>query len=149
MIRLEHANMTVQSIDEVQDFLQTAFPDFRVRHEGSVDLPDCTKRWMHLGNDHQYIALEELNLHQKDQRDSYRDIGINHLGFVVEDLAPVVARLVSKGYRQGHLHAESRYRRRVYFFDKTGFEWEFVEYKSADPKLRNDYSPERPLSQIS
>jgi len=32
------------------------------------------------------------------------------------------------------------YRKRVYFSDRTGFEWEFVQYFSDEPKERNDYS---------
>ena len=33
-IRLEHANVSVRDIHEMIRFLQTAFPEFRVRGEG-------------------------------------------------------------------------------------------------------------------
>jgi len=33
-VRLEHANLTVRDIEEMIRFLQTAFPEFRVRGEG-------------------------------------------------------------------------------------------------------------------
>ena len=35
---------------------------------------------------------------------------------------------------------EHPHRRRKYFFDADGIEWEFVEYASGDPAQRNDYS---------
>ena len=31
-------------------------------------------------------------------------------------------------------------RRRIYFYDPDGNDWEFIEYTSADPAMRNDYS---------
>jgi hypothetical protein len=31
------------------------------------------------------------------------------------------------------------FRRRVYFEDPEGNDWEFVQYFSADPRERNDY----------
>jgi len=33
-VRLEHANLTVRDVEETIRFLQTAFPEFRVRGEG-------------------------------------------------------------------------------------------------------------------
>jgi hypothetical protein len=32
------------------------------------------------------------------------------------------------------------WRKRMYFIDADGNDWEFVEYLSADPARRNDYS---------
>ena len=37
------------------------------------------------------------------------------------------------------------HRKRVYFYDPDGNDWEFVEYFTADMALRNDYDlPEAP-----
>jgi hypothetical protein len=53
-VRLEHANLTVRDINGMIGFLQTAFPEFRVRGEGkSRD----GSRWVHVGTDETYIAL--------------------------------------------------------------------------------------------
>ena len=53
-VRLEHANLTVRDINGMIGFLQTAFPEFKVRGEGkSRD----GSRWVHVGTDETYIAL--------------------------------------------------------------------------------------------
>lgn len=46
--RLEHANICVRDIDAMIRFLQTAFPEFHVRGEGTS--ADGT-RWVHVGTD--------------------------------------------------------------------------------------------------
>ncbi len=33
-VRLEHADLIVRNIDQMIRFLQTAFPEFRMRHDG-------------------------------------------------------------------------------------------------------------------
>ncbi len=43
-VRLEHANLTVRDIDGMIRFLQTAFPEFRVRGEGKNR---DGSRWVH------------------------------------------------------------------------------------------------------
>ena len=56
MERLEHANLCVHDIDAVVRFLMTAFPDFTIRKD-AMD-PDGS-RWVHVGNDETYIALNQ------------------------------------------------------------------------------------------
>ena len=58
--RLEHANITVSSIDEGIRFLTAAFPGFKVRGEGRGDHGDYQKRWLYVGTDQTYLALEEI-----------------------------------------------------------------------------------------
>ena len=53
-VRPEHANLVVRDIDATIRFLQTAFPEFKIRFEG-LD-PDGS-RWFHIGTDETYIAL--------------------------------------------------------------------------------------------
>ena len=53
-VRLEHANLTVRDIDGMIRFLQTAFPEFRLRGEGKNR---DGSRWVHVGTDQTYIAL--------------------------------------------------------------------------------------------
>ena len=55
-IRLEHANLSVRDIHEMIRFLQTAFPEFRVRGEG---ITRDGAHWVHVGTDDTYIALSE------------------------------------------------------------------------------------------
>ena len=55
-VRLEHANLCVRNIDEMIRFLQTAFPEFRIRHDATG--ADGT-RWVHVGTDETYLALNQ------------------------------------------------------------------------------------------
>jgi hypothetical protein len=44
------------------------------------------------------------------------------------------------GY-EPNMHADGHpARRRVYFYDPEGNDWEFVQYLSDDPAERNDYA---------
>jgi hypothetical protein len=55
-VRLEHANLCVRDIEAMIRFLQTAFPEFRVRGEG---MSNDGRRWAHVGTDETYIALSQ------------------------------------------------------------------------------------------
>ena len=55
-VRLEHANLCVRDIDGMIRFLETAVPEFEIRHDG---IGQDGKRWVHVGLDETYIALEE------------------------------------------------------------------------------------------
>ena len=128
-MQLEHANLNVSSIDAAVRFLQTAFPEFRVRGGGVVE----GKRWAHVGTDETYLALNES--------DSTALGGpLNHLGYVVDDVDALAARMHAAGYREGFVAPEHPHRKRRYFHDSQDVEWEFVEYLVDDPVLRNDYS---------
>ena len=136
--RLEHANITVKSIDEGVRFLTAAFPDFQPRggHEGEQ------KRWLHVGTDETYIALEEMTETTVSNRKPYRDVGINHVGFVVDDLDGLISRLENAGYKTGDLAEEIDYRKRTYVFDDNGVEWEFVQYLTEDVEKAHVYQIE-------
>lgn len=134
--RLEHANITVSDLDAAADFLLTAFPDFEIR--GSGVGPEGL-RWLHVGSDTSYVALNEADpAAQGEQPGRWR--GVNHLGFEVDDAQAVRRRLLAKGYREGFVPESHPHRQRVYFLDRDGNEWEFVEYFSERPEERNDYS---------
>lgn len=129
-VTLEHANLTVDSIDACVQFLTTAFPEFAIRGRGMVD----GRRWVHVGTDDSYIALNESP--QKREASG----PLNHLGFVVDDVDAVSSRLEAAGYREGFVAPSHPYRKRRYFYDTQDLEWEFLEYLSNDPAERNDYS---------
>jgi catechol 2,3-dioxygenase-like lactoylglutathione lyase family enzyme len=67
---------------------------------------------------------------------------VNHLGFEVDDVAALAGRLRAAGYAETTVPNAHPHRRRVYFADAEGNDWEFVEYRSPDPAERNAYEPE-------
>jgi len=136
-IRLEHANLHVRDVDGMIRFLQTAFPEFRIRREGKNWQGD---RWVHVGTPQTYIALSEATLEPAEAWVPYAGKpGLNHLGYEVEDVEALHARLLGAGYRDATVPNAHPHRRRVYFLDSEGNDWEFVQYFSQDPALRNDY----------
>jgi len=135
-IKLEHANVAVRDVEAIAAFLRTAFPEFRVRREGAID----GRRWMHLGTDDTYIALNEASAEPAEPWEPYSGKpGINHLGYEVDDAGAVRRRLAAAGYENTTYPNSHPHRKRVYFHDPEGNDWEFVEYLSDDPAERNDY----------
>lgn len=135
--RMEHANLCVRHYDEAVRFISTAFPDFEIRHEGTND----GRRWMHIGTDDTYLALSEAAAEATDPFTPYSGKpGVNHLGFVVDDADGIRERLAAAGFKDSTYPNNHRYRKRVYFYDADGNDWEFVEYLSDDPAKRNDYT---------
>ena len=135
-IRLEHANMHVRDIDTMVVFLKTAFPDFKIRQEGRESGP----RWMHIGTDDTYIALNEATVNSEEVREPYSGKpGVNHLGYEVDDVNALRKRMLDAGYRDSTYPNNHPHRTRVYFYDPEGNDWEFVQYHSQDVAKRNDY----------
>ena len=136
-VRLEHANLCVRDIDAAIRFLQTAFPDFVIR----ADQTDVGGgRWVHIGTDETYLALSEADEERTPTWEPYSgQPGVNHLGFEVEDAAALRARMLAAGYEESTVPNDHPHRRRVYFLDPDGNDWEFVQYLSTLPAERNDY----------
>lgn len=135
--RLDHANLIVRDIDAAVRFLQTAFPDFYLRGGGTS--PFGT-RWVHIGTDHTYLALSEATQDAAEPWVPYAGKpGLNHLGFEVDDADGVRERLRAAGYQDSTVPNAHPARKRVYFHDDEGNDWEFVQYLTDDPKLRHDY----------
>lgn len=138
MIRLEHANLAVRDVDAALGFVQAAFPDFRIRAEGKTWQG---WRWVHVGTDDCYLALNEAPEAPAEAWQPYAGKpGLNHLGFEVDDAEGVRQRLAAAGYTDSTVPNEHPHRRRVYFHDAEGNDWEFVQYLSDDPAERNDYA---------
>jgi len=136
--RLEHANLAVRDVDGMIRFLRTAFPDFRIRSEGKTWQGN---RWVHVGNDGTYIAVNEAPDAPAEPWVPYGGKpGTNHLGYEVDDVEGVRRRLAEAGYRDTTVPNDHPHRRRVYFRDAEDNDWEFVEYRSSDPEERNDYA---------
>ena len=135
-IRLEHANMVVRSIDDAVRFLTAALPEFRIRREGLNE----GQRWMHIGTDDTYIALNEASDEPAEKWVPYDGKpGINHLGYEVDDVEALRDRLAAAGFKDSTYPNNHPHRKRVYFHDADGNDWEFVQYFSDDPAERNDY----------
>ncbi len=136
--RLEHANLSVRDVEAMIRFLKTAFPDFRVRGEGkSRD----GSRWVHLGTNDTYIALSPAKVDSERHWVPYRgEPGVNHLAYEVDDVESLRARLAAAGYRESTPPNAHPHRKRVYFYDPEGNDWEFIQYFSQDSAERNDYA---------
>jgi catechol 2,3-dioxygenase-like lactoylglutathione lyase family enzyme len=135
--QLEHANMAVENMSRMLEFLQNAFPDWSVRHDSGKEDPE---RWLHFGNDDFYLAVYQATVKDGSRKIPYDgNPGINHLGFVVEDAQQLRHRLLDAGFKETTLENEHPARKRVYFNDAEGNDWEFVQYFTENPGQRNDY----------
>jgi len=135
-VYIEHANITVNNLDNAIKFFKTAFPNFKIRGGGM----DNGKEWIHLGDDSTYLAL---NAHQnrkniRHEKD-YDKNGFNHIGFVVCDVKSLAKRLLAAGYVRDYPKQVETYRIRDYFADADGNEYEFVQYLSDNIEERNSF----------
>ena len=74
--------------------MKTAFPEFGVRSASERD----GLRWMHIGTDDTYIALNETRTDRRLNSEPYNgDPGVNHLGYEVDDVDALRARLGGSG----------------------------------------------------
>jgi catechol 2,3-dioxygenase-like lactoylglutathione lyase family enzyme len=139
---LEHANITVESVKESIKFLEAAFPESTIRGEGHLHGDASLGRWVHFGTDTFYVALQENATNSPRSDVTYEHDGINHIGFVVEELDALLSRMRDRGYELSPASAmeDHPHRRRAYLFDGNGVEWEFVEYLSDERSERNDYT---------
>jgi catechol 2,3-dioxygenase-like lactoylglutathione lyase family enzyme len=135
--RLEHANLTVRNIDETIRFLRIAFPNFQIRFDG---IDSYGRRWVHVGTDETYIALMQATFKPDQRWAPYAGYpGVNHLAYEVDDVDSLGERLRSAGYQDSTVANNHPHRKRIYFYDPDGNDWEFVQYRTADPAKRNDY----------
>lgn len=137
LVRLEHVNLCVRDVDGMTQFLQTAFPDFQIRHDQKNE---NGSRWVHIGTHETYLTLNHAT---KEPDGSFRPYsgrpGVNHLAYEVDDVEAIRTRLMAAGYNESTPPNSHPHRKRVYFVDAEGNDWEFVQYFSDDPKERNDY----------
>ena len=138
MIKLEHANLVVDDIAPTLEFLQTAFPDWKIRGRGEMTWYGKPRNWVHVGTDDTYLTLNDNG--EGPNRDlAGHAPGLAHLGFTVNDLDALIARLEAKGYIIDIKGTDHPFRKNVYFVDPAGFQFEFVEYLSDEAAERNLY----------
>lgn len=132
---LEHANITVNDLQEAIKFFQIAFPHFKIRGRGN-DM----REWVHLGDDDTYIAINQATQTDLKIDKNYDAIGINHLGFVVPNVEEIANNLLSNGYKRDFPKEVEQFRIRDYFADADGNQFEFIQYLSDTPEEKNSYT---------
>ena len=130
---MEHINLSVRDLDGATAFFKTAFPDFEVRGGGDGTFG----KWVHVGTADTYIAISQADPTTRGER--YTASGINHIGFVVEDVNALAERLLAAGYERSYPKQNQQFRTRDYFIDGEGNEFEFVQYLSEKDEERNSY----------
>ena len=99
----------------------------RWRREGTAELPAAA----HVGDDRHYIAIFQATAETPPHpRQAYDTVGLNHFGFVVDDLDATRAKLIELDLTP-HKEADYEPGRRLYFFDPDGIEVELVQYETA------------------
>jgi len=103
--------------------------------------PSGSYRWVHIGNEEHYFALEEphSDAESKKQLQTYQNYGVNHIALVVSNIKEIEEKLVGSGYKKSIETPVEKYRKRTYYFDNAGFEWELVEYLSEKPSEKYLY----------
>jgi len=136
MLYLEHLNLVVNDIPAVQTFYQAAFPHWRVRDQGESDWYGKRRKWLHLGDDYQYLTFNDNG--EGNNRDlAGHQSGLAHFAFVTGNIDAVIERLAAAGFPVDNDGADEPYRKNAYFIDPAGFEVEFVQYLSDIPEQRN------------
>jgi catechol 2,3-dioxygenase-like lactoylglutathione lyase family enzyme len=124
---LEHVNLTVSDLDRSIDFYGRLLGlEVRWRRAADGDLPAAA----HVGDARHYIAMFEAPGESARSRVDYDTVGLNHFGFVVDDLDAARARLEELGIEPHH-DADYEPGRRFYLLDPDGIEVELVEYARA------------------
>ncbi|MFB2772986.1 VOC family protein [Pelatocladus sp. BLCC-F211] len=122
LIRFEHVNLSCKNLDASRNFYQNLFPDWYVRAEGVFN----GRRWIHFGDRQFYLALNDQH-GQERVHNSYENIGINHVGFVIKDGESMKNLLEDKGIEY-YTMSSPETKHRIYVNDPDGNEIELVEY---------------------
>ena len=128
---LEHVNLTVTDLDRSIAFYGDLL-DLRVRWRGKTTDGAAAA---HVGDDRCYLAMFQATESGAPDSD-YGRPGINHFGFVVDDLDLVRRRLRAAGV-QPHLEQDYEPGHRLYFLDPDGIEVELVQYRSNEAPLQD------------
>ena len=136
MVHLEHVNLVGKNIENSLAFYRAAFPHWSIRAEGEGEWYGKARRWVHFGDDYQYLAVSDFG--EGENRDlECHSVGLAHIAFAVSNLEALIKRLTEAGFPVYKPGAESPFRKNIYFLDADGFEVEFTEYLSDLPEERN------------
>ncbi len=123
---LEHVNLTVSDLDRSIAFY-TGLLGLRVRWRREAGEDQAAA---HVGDDRYYIAMFQSAPGSAASVVDYERVGLNHFGFVVDDLDAARERLLALGATPHH-EADYEPGRRLYFLDPDGIEVELVQYDAA------------------
>ncbi len=136
MLHLEHVNLVVDDLPAALDFYQAAFPHWRVRASGEGEWYGKPRKWLHFGDDFQYLAFNDHGEGVNRDLEGHQ-VGLAHFAFLTDNLDALIARMSDAGYEIAKGGAEEPWRKNIYFVDPAGFEVEFVQYLSDVPTQRN------------
>ena len=122
---IEHANLTVSDPDRSAALLQQLC-GWHERWRGPSQLGGWT---IHVGDESSYVALYSGRDGEKGDGQRFaKGQPLNHVGFVVDDIAAAEAVVIEAGLEPfGHDDYEPGCR--FYFFDWDGVEFEIVSYQ--------------------
>ena len=84
-------------------------------------------RWMHFGNNQFYLALNDAP-NEERVHSIYENIGINHVGFIIDDGEMMKSQL-EKNRIDYYTMTAPETKHRIYVTDPDGNEIELVEYQ--------------------
>ncbi|MEZ5710118.1 MAG: VOC family protein [Blastomonas sp.] len=120
---LEHVNLTSRDPDRLAQLFIDLF-GWHVRWQGPSLMGGRT---VHVGDDDRYLAIYTRHGTDHDDEDFKKGRPLNHVGFVVDDLDAVEAKVRAAGLEPwGHDDYDPG--RRFYFYDFDGTEFEMVSY---------------------
>jgi catechol 2,3-dioxygenase-like lactoylglutathione lyase family enzyme len=122
---LEHVNLSVANLEQSLAFYRQLF-DWDVRWRGFTTSGQPAA---HVGDERTYLALFEA-LEPTPAELDYEHVGLNHFGFVVDDLDAFRNRLKELGV-EPHMEQDYEPGVRLYFTDPNGVEIELVQYAAA------------------
>ena len=136
MLYIEHINLVVKDVPAMLEFYGAAFPHWRVRDEGDADWYGKPRKWLHFGDDFQYLAFSDNGEGENRILEGHQP-GLAHFAFVTGNIDALIKRMETAGFNVDSPGADEPYRKNCYFIDPAGFEVEFVEYLSDVPEERN------------
>ena len=121
---LEHVNITVSDPKVTAVMLQDIF-GWHIRWEGSSMDNGYT---VHVGSDHNYIALYRTGTPIQSDITSYKMLsGLNHIALIVDDLDKAEERILASGFETEN-HGDYEPGHRFYFRDHDSIEYEVISY---------------------
>jgi catechol 2,3-dioxygenase-like lactoylglutathione lyase family enzyme len=136
MIQLEHINLVIKDLEKSLAFYRAVFPHWSIRCEGGGEWYGKPRRWVHFGDDDQYLSLNEFGEGENRNLEGH-SVGLAHFAYVTDNIDAVIQRLTQVGFPAHIDGADDPFRRNVYYLDPDGFEVEFVQYLSDLPAERN------------
>ncbi|MBK2124690.1 VOC family protein [Fangia hongkongensis] len=135
-MHLEHINLVVKNLEQSLLFYKATFPHWKIRSLGESNWYQYKRKWLHFGDDYQYIALSDHGA--GDNRDlKGNQVGLAHFAYVVHDIQALEKRMLNAGFKCSISITADKFRKKTYYIDPDGFEIEFVQYTSDLPDERN------------